>query len=118
LVKALGRTAQDIFRGTGTTLGSWQVGSFGSHVTALSSQVVGGVQNVYASTGSTVQDIYWGNGTALGSWQVGSFGSNVGSISSQVVSGVQHVYSLVGGNIEDTHLGNGYWFTKLGGTTL
>jgi len=108
----------DISWGNGAPLTQWRVASLGASVTAMSSQVVNGVINVYAAVGKTVQDIYWGNGTSLGSWQVGSFSSNVGTITSQVVSGVQHVYSSVGATLEDTFWGNGQSLTTWGVTTL
>ncbi len=97
----------DISWGNGSPLTQWQVASLGAPVTAMSSQVVNGVVNVYAAVGKTVQDIYWGNGTALGSWQVGSFGSNVTALSSQVVGGVQNVYASTGSTVQDIYWGNG-----------
>ena len=93
--------------GNGAPLTQWQVANLSAGLTSVSSQLVNGVQHVYAAAGSTVVDISWGNGAPLTVWQVANLGTPVKSVSSQLVNGVQHVYAAAGSTVKDISWGNG-----------
>jgi len=108
----------DISWGNGSPLTQWQPTSLGASVTSMSSQIVGGVTNIYAAVGAKIYNISWGNGSPLTVWQVTTLSGNINSINSQIVGGVTHVYAAVGATVQDTYWGGGYPVTTWTPATL